>query len=280
MKVVLVTGGFDPLHSGHIKYFQEAKKLGDILCVGVNSDEWLTRKKGRPFMSIEERLEIINNIKGVGMSFAFDDSKDHAVNAINHIRENFPKGTQIIFANGGDRRKGTTPEVEYSRSLADQGSIIFAFGVGGNNKKNSSSWILDEWKTQKTERGWGYWRVLDDKGTVKAKELVINPGQSLSDQRHFHRSEHWYILEGAMNMDIEATHTHRDEFLDIEATTDVSKCFTLSLNQHDTYVIHKRDWHKAYNPYEKPCHILEVQYGNKCIEEDIERRTIINKGMR
>lgn len=271
MKVVLVTGGFDPLHSGHIKYFQEAKKLGDILCVGVNSDEWLTRKKGRPFMSIEERLDIVNNIKGVGMSFAFDDSEDHAVNAINHIRENFPKGSQIIFANGGDRHKSSTPEVEYARSLADQGSIGFIFGVGGNNKKNSSSWILDEWKTQKTEREWGYWRVLDDKGTVKAKELVINPGKSLSDQRHFHRNEHWYILEGAMKMDIEhgdviQTNTGRDE--------------TIVLKQHQTYIIHKEDWHRAYNPYDKPCHILEVQYGNKCVEEDIERRTIINKGMK
>ena len=271
MKVVLVTGGFDPLHSGHLKYFQEAKKLGDILCVGVNSDEWLTRKKGRPFMPIEERIELVNNIKGVGMAFAFNDSEDHAINAIEHIKEKFPKNSKIIFANGGDRTKNNVPEMVYT-------DVEFAFGVGGNNKMNSSSWILDEWKTQKTEREWGYWRVLDDKGTVKAKELVINPGKSLSDQRHFHRSEHWYILEGAMKMDIEASHTHLEH--GIEVTTDISKCFTVSLNQHKTHVIHKRDWHKAYNPYEKPCHILEVQYGNKCIEEDIERRTIINNGMK
>ena len=63
MKVVLVTGGFDPLHSGHISYFKEAKKLGDKLVVGLNSDEWLTRKKGKPFMPIQERVEIIRNLK-------------------------------------------------------------------------------------------------------------------------------------------------------------------------------------------------------------------------
>ena len=63
MKVVLVTGGFDPLHSGHISYFKEAKKLGDKLVVGLNSDEWLTRKKGRPFMPFKERLKIIQNLK-------------------------------------------------------------------------------------------------------------------------------------------------------------------------------------------------------------------------
>ena len=62
MKVVLVSGGFDPLHSGHIAYFNEAKKLGDILVVGVNSNEWLTRKKGQPFMDINERVEIVKNL--------------------------------------------------------------------------------------------------------------------------------------------------------------------------------------------------------------------------
>ena len=55
---------------------------------------------------------------------------------------------------------------------------------------------------------------------------------------------------------------------------------TIILKQHQTCIIYREDWHRAYNPYDKPCHILEVQYGNKCIEEDIERRTIINKGMK
>ena len=57
--IVLVTGGFDPLHSGHIEYFNAAKRLGDILVVGLNSDEWLTRKKGKPFLSFFERNEIV-----------------------------------------------------------------------------------------------------------------------------------------------------------------------------------------------------------------------------
>ena len=61
MKVVLVTGGFDPLHSGHIDYFREAKKLGDVLVVGINSDEWLTRKKGRPFMPLKNALLLLNH---------------------------------------------------------------------------------------------------------------------------------------------------------------------------------------------------------------------------
>ena len=262
MKVVLVTGGFDPLHSGHIEYFKAAKELGDILCVGINSDEWLTRKKGRPFMSFEERKAIVENIKPVGYAFGFDDQDDTAMKAIEHIKGTFPK-PEVVFANGGDRTKDNVPEMIFD-------DVQFVFGVGGTDKMNSSSWILDEWKTQKTEREWGYWRVLDDKDTVKAKELVIYPGKSLSDQRHFYRNEHWYVLEGAMMMDIE-----HGEII----STNVGRDKTITLKQHQTYVIRREDWHRAYNPYDKPCHILEVQYGIKCIEEDIERRNIINKGM-
>ena len=73
MKVVLVTGGFDPLHSGHIEYFRAAKKLGDVLVVGINSDEWLTRKKGRPFMPFKERLAIIESLEMVDDVMSFED---------------------------------------------------------------------------------------------------------------------------------------------------------------------------------------------------------------
>ena len=76
--IVLVTGGFDPIHSGHINYIKEAKKLGDILVVGVNSDDWLTRKKGRPFMPLSERAEILRNIVGVDFVIDFDDSDGSA----------------------------------------------------------------------------------------------------------------------------------------------------------------------------------------------------------
>ena len=253
-KIVLVTGGFDPLHSGHIGYFKAARKLGDKLVVGVNSDEWLVRKKGKPFMCFEERCSIIRALEMVDDVIGFSDDDDTANHAIFQVQSTHTG--KVIFANGGDRSKTNIPEMKFT-------NVEFAFGVGGENKANSSSWILDEWKTQKTIRDWGYWRVLDDKNTVKVKELVINPGCSLSDQKHYKRNEHWYILQGAMKMDIEhtdiiSTNTGRDE--------------TIILKQHQKIIIKREDWHRAYNPFDEPCHILEIQYGTECKEEDIERR--------
>jgi len=252
-KVVLVTGGFDPLHSGHIAYFKEAKKLGDKLIVGVNSNEWLTRKKGRPFMPFEERVAIIKELEVVDKVIGFDDIDDSACQAIFHTMST--NTGKIIFANGGDRTNTTTPE--YSM-YGDHPNVEFVFGVGGENKANSSSWILDEWKTQKTERDWGYWRVLDDapdKG-YKVKELVIYPGKSLSDQKHFERSEEWNILEGTVKMDTE--------------WNGVQSSITLQ-QESRTFSIGKEVWHKASNPGSTNAHILEVQWG-VCYEEDIERR--------
>ena len=108
--IVLVTGGFDPLHSGHIAYFKSAKELGHILIVGLNSDAWLERKKGRAFMPFNERLAIVRHLNMVDWVIDFDDSDGSAVNAIRKVREQYPN-SNIIFANGGDRTKENIPEM-------------------------------------------------------------------------------------------------------------------------------------------------------------------------
>jgi len=252
MKIVLVTGGFDPLHSGHIVYLKEAKRLGDKLWVGLNSDEWLSRKKGAAFLPYEERRTIVESLNMVDRIVKFNDEDGTACSAIQWVLNN--TSSDVIFANGGDRNNLTTPEYAMFKNHPQ---VEFRFGVGGEDKKNSSSWILDKWKTNKTERDWGYWRVLDDKGTVKTKELVINPDMSLSDQRHNHRSEHWYVLEGQVKIDLESP--QGDWQIQI-------------LNPHTTFIIKQGWWHKTTNIGSTQAHILEVQYGEKCIEEDIERR--------
>lgn len=252
-RIVLVTGGFDPLHSGHIAYFKAAKKLGNKLVVGVNSDSWLTRKKGRPFMPWEERAAIIKELSVVDEVIEFNDDDGSANFAIYKCLQKYPEH-KLVFANGGDRVPDNCPEYIYKNTPW----VEFAFGVGGDDKKNSSSWILEEWKNPKTVRDWGWYRVLDDKAGYKVKELVIEPGKSLSDQRHFLRAEHWYVLKGSCVL--------KTEYKNVVQTIELTELSS-------GYVIGKKVWHKVTNNTEHFCHILEVQYGEQCVENDIERRS-------
>jgi len=249
--LVLVTGGFDPLHSGHIAYFRAAKQLGDTLVVGVNSDAWLVRKKGRAFMPWLERMNIVKNIKDVDFVLEFDDDDGSAKSAIKLARQTWPDH-KIVFANGGDRTDANIPEMEFVDS-----NLEFAFGVGGFNKANSSSWILEEWKAPKTERQWGYYRVLHEVPGMKVKELTVNPGESLSMQRHQSRSEFWIVSEGQATV-------NRATPLNFDLPP-------AELNKHDQLHIVKQEWHQLTNPYSHPLKIVEIQYGDRCIEEDIER---------
>ena len=254
-KIVLVSGGFDPIHSGHIAYFEDAKKLGDELWVGVNSDAWLTRKKGRPFMPFSERANLVKNLKPVDQVLSFEDDELGSSNCcIEKILNLTGSNTKIIVANGGDRNPSNIPEVI---KYGDHPRVEFAWSIGGDDKKNSSSWILEEWKNPKTYRSWGWYRVLDDKPGYKVKELVIEPGKSLSMQRHFLRSEHWYVLKGECRLKTE-----------YNSTTETRTLSELSTG----YIIGQGVWHQAANMSDSHCHILEVQYGERCIEEDIERR--------
>tara|TARA_B100000900_G_scaffold109087_1_gene91024 strand:- start:5914 stop:6693 length:780 start_codon:yes stop_codon:yes gene_type:complete len=257
-KIVLVTGGFDPLHSGHIEYFKSAKLLGDHLAVGVNSDDWLVRKKGKEFMSYKDRCNIIKELSCVDsiVPVLNDDKFDDAGGAIFHLLSTTGNDTKIIVANGGDRGQGNVPE---QKTFDNNRRVEFVYGVGGDSKTNSSSWILDEWKTQKTEREWGHWRVLDHKPNqgYKVKELVIYPGKSLSDQRHFKRSEQWITLEGCVDMQ-----TEYNGYVN-----------NIQLIPHGLpYEIGKQVWHKASNPGTVNAHVLEIQWGTECVEEDIERK--------
>lgn len=252
--IVLVTGGFDPLHSGHIAYFNEASKLGDMLVVGLNSDEWLTRKKGRPFMPLSERRSVVENLKMVDQVLDFDDTDNSAKDAILKLREMYPND-RIIFANGGDRTSTNIPEMD----IVDN-NLVFAFGVGGVDKKNSSSWILTEWKAPKTERSWGYYRVLHQVGAgVKLKELTVEPGKSLSMQKHQKRNEFWFVSEGVADVwTIDPTTT--DEEL-------------IGVFEKDKYLfISENQWHQLRNNQSTPLKIIEIQYGEDCVEEDIERK--------
>jgi cytidyltransferase-like protein len=247
MKIVLVTGGFDPLHRGHIAYFKAARSLGDQLIVGLNSDEWLERKKGRAFMPWNERLCVINNLAMVDEVFTFNDEDGSAKHFIQQVRAHYPDA-ELIFANGGDRNQDNIPEMDVVDS-----NLTFVFGVGGEDKKNSSSWILEEWKSPKTERPWGYYRVLHDVPGMKVKELTVDPGKSLSMQRHQHRNEFWMVSEGVAT---------------VGWGPGSSK-----IKKHKSETIRIDEWHQLSNDTDQPLKVIEIQYGSICDEADIERKS-------
>ena len=253
-KIVLITGGFDPVHSGHIAYFQAARELGDMLLVGLNSDAWLVRKKGAAFMPFSERASIVDNIKCVdGIVYDFDDADGSSKGAVLEVRKQFPEDT-IIFANGGDRTDKNIPEMDIQDN-----NLEFVFGVGGSNKANSSSWILQEWKSPRTSRAWGYYRVLHEVGNhVKLKELTVNPKTCLSMQRHQDRAEHWFVAEGTATV----------YTIDRSSDMDLLGEYT----QHQHIHINRTQWHKLCNETDQPLRVIEIQYGENCVEEDIERK--------
>jgi len=250
MNIVLVTGGFDPLHSGHIAYLNHARSLGDMLVVGLNSDEWLARKKGKPFMPLSERVSIVGSLHMVDDVIVFDDTDGSACDAIRVVKEKYPD-SNITFANGGDRTADNIPEMIFD-------DVKFVFGVGGSNKANSSSWILREWKNPKTDRNWGYYRVLHSDGpSTKVKELTVNPNSQLSMQRHTNRSEFWQVTSGIAEV-----------YLGVDSPRDLKLHV---LKKHDTIFIPKECWHRLTNPHTEELRVVEIQYGSNCTEDDIER---------
>ena len=137
--VIIVSGGFDPVHKGHIRMFREAANLGAQVIVGLNSDEWLTRKKGKPFMNWDERAEILESCKWINQVISFDDSDDTASDVILKVCLMYKnEDVNIYFANGGDRGKGNVPELDTCKDL----NVVMLWGIGGG-KIQSSSWLIN-----------------------------------------------------------------------------------------------------------------------------------------
>ena len=250
MKIVVVSGGFDPIHSGHISYFKSAKELGDKLILALNSDEWLIKKKGKFFMPFSERKEILSNLSMIDDVVGFeDDDEGSCSNALIDIKKDY-KNDEIIFCNGGDRTKENIPEMKVN-------GIKFMFSVGGNNKKNSSSWILKNFQFDSEERLWGkYFNLFTDQ-RLKLKELIVSPGKGMSFQRHKFRSEIWFISKGKCIVNY--------------SLDDPNNFEEIKLSTEDNFHVPVTSWHQITNPYNEPCHIIEIQYGKKTEEDDIER---------
>ncbi len=250
MKIAVVSGGFDPIHSGHIAYLKSASDIGDKLVVCLNSDEWLKNKKGNFFLPFHERKIILENFSMVSMVIEFEDDKfGSAINGLKKIKDLYPDD-EIVFCNGGDRNKTNIPEM----NLKD---ITFSFSVGGSDKKNSSSWILKKWSYPFSKRIWGNFYDLFNDDYVKVKELIVNPKQGMSFQRHMKRSEVWLVSHGKC----EVNYSYKDP----------EEITTIQLDQGDRFDVPLNSWHQITNPFANECRIIEIQYGEETDEDDIER---------
>ena len=136
-KIVAVSGGFDPIHVGHVRMIQDAAQYGDVIVI-ANSDSWLERKKGYVFMTYDERQEILYALKGVVDVIEANDDDDTVCKTLEKIKPD-------IFANGGDRTSGNVPEYDTCSKLG----IDMLFGIGGNDKPQSSSWLINKVRNKK-----------------------------------------------------------------------------------------------------------------------------------
>jgi len=252
LRISVVSGGFDPIHSGHISYINRAKDFGEYLIVALNSDEWLKKKKGKEFMLFDERKTVLENIKGVDEVIGFeDDELGSCSKALEQIKAKYPN-TTITFCNGGDRKKENIPEMKIE-------GINFEFSVGGDDKKNSSSWILKEWQYEGEDRVWGKFYNLFTDNKVKLKELIVAPGKGMSLQKHFHRDEIWFISKGECIVNF--------------SSDSPEKIKEFHLKKHESFSVKKNEWHQIINPFNEECKIIEVQYGEQTDEDDIERHS-------
>lgn len=144
--IVILSGGFDPYHDGHARMFEAASRIGEI-CVILNSNNWLLRKKGNFFMNSDERALVVGSIKGVEYVYLSKDADDTVCEDLKDIASIF-KDKVLFFGNGGDRGESNTPEMN---TCKDYG-IHLLFNLGGNNDQSSSK-LLQRWCNLEKERG-------------------------------------------------------------------------------------------------------------------------------
>ena len=248
-KWVAVSGGFDPLHIGHVRMFKEARKLGDKLVVIVNNDHWLRTKKGFAFMPEEERVELIASLPFVDKVVLTEHGEDDPDTSVSRALE---KVKPHIFANGGDRKKiSDIPEAAVCKQLG----IKMVFNTGEGGKVQSSSWMIRSASRpiKRTKRPWGEYYGWDQGETWNLKTIYIKPKSRLSLQYHHHRTECWLLVEG------DATATVHDA---------KGREQKVTLKKGEMYCIGKKQVHRLES--KKGGTVVEVAYG-AFDEEDIVR---------
>ena len=206
---VAVSGGFDPLHIGHVRMFKQAKAYGDVLIVIVNNDNWLRDKKGFVFMPQRERVEMLRALPFVDEVVLTGHKKGDPDRSVSRALE---RVRPHVFANGGDRFKSNVPEVAVCKRLG----IEMVFNIGEGGKVQSSSWMVRDVSRNflRSVRPWGEFYGWDEGPEWKLKTLYIKPGKRLSLQYHRHRAELWVLVKGDATATIEANgKTHKAKLI-------------------------------------------------------------------
>ena len=243
----LVSGGFDPVHAGHLRMLQDAKKLSNNVIVLLNNDEWLVKKKGKPFMNENQRKEILDEFKSVSKVIIQKFSNKSSSKAIEEFVLSNPKKA-ICYCNGGDRSNiKNIREAEICKKLG----VHLEFGVGGEEKIESSSELTKNYLGNVEERPWGNYHVIAKNSGYQIKEIKVLSGSKLSLQKHNNRSEFWQIIQGKSKIIIE------------------EKEYYLKEKEH--VYIPKNTIHRIENIGEEELVFIEIQLGEDLKEEDIIR---------
>jgi len=237
---VVVSGGFDPIHVGHLRMFTEASELAPRLIVIINSDNFLIEKKGYVFMPIAERMEII---EGFAVVDKVIESFDEDLTVCKTLKWLAREENIKIFANGGDRNNtDSIPEAE----VCEQNNIRLEFNIGGGKIQSSSSLVSNE-----VIKPWGSYKTFEkDKGFL-LKRISVAPGESLSLQSHKHRSEHWLVASGIATVECDGEKIY--------------------LNKFESISIPQGSKHRLSNENKELLKVVEVQLGEILSEDDITR---------
>lgn len=184
--IIMLSGGFDPIHPGHIDMINKAAEIGPVFII-LNSDAWLIRKKGFFFQDFNQRKAILSALANVDGVVAASDDDGTVCKTLEQYKPGF-------FGNGGDRKADNTPEVELCNRLG----IKLVWNLENPITKNfHSSFFLSK---KRVERSWGYYDVLLDEPHIKVKKLVVYPGQFTSTQYHSKRTEHMFYPDGKVTV--------------------------------------------------------------------------------
>jgi cytidyltransferase-like protein len=243
----IVSGGFDPVHIGHLKMFQDANKLADKVIILLNNDNWLIKKKGKPFMNQNQRKEILEEFKSISEVIIQTSSEPSSSAAIEEFALK-NKNKKICYCNGGDRN-----DIEniLEASICKEFNIELEFGVGGEDKIESSSQLSKNYLGNVEIRPWGNYHIIAKNSGYQIKEIKVNQYSKLSLQKHKNRSEFWQILRGESKITIG------------------DKEYYLKEKEHIYIPINTV--HRIENVGIKELVFIEIQLGENLKEEDIIR---------